>query len=202
MLAKVNVNMQRPWQPEMTATEKIPVEKSKLILAGEVAQRVEIEDFRLVKTSARQNLLPGPLPTVVNLSFSYRTDLDREGKRITVYPLFIFDATHHDSADALAPLHIEAEFLIRYTIKEMDGLTDENFKAFGELNGRYNGWPYWREYVHQMLSRMGLPSFLVPVWRPSEDDRARKHDEKGNSAIAHGATADNGQKKQPGLISQ
>ena len=35
--------------------------------------------------------------------------------------------------------------------------------AFGKINGIFNIWPYWREYVQSSISRIGLPPVAIPL---------------------------------------
>jgi hypothetical protein len=37
--------------------------------------------------------------------------------------------------------------------------------AFATINEVFNAWPCWREYVQNVVARMGLPSITVPVFR-------------------------------------
>jgi hypothetical protein len=41
----------------------------------------------------------------------------------------------------------------------------EELEAFANTNALMNGWPYWRELVQNMVARMNLPPFLVPLLR-------------------------------------
>lgn len=60
-----------------------------------------------------------------------------------------------------APLLIEATFVLTYTIDSFDEVTNEDLKDFAAVNGVFNAWPYWREFVQNMTMRMSLPSPLV-----------------------------------------
>jgi preprotein translocase subunit SecB len=77
-------------------------------------------------------------------------------------------------------LEIEAELVLLYSIKDIEGLDDSSFKSFAELNGTYNAWPYWREFVQNVTSRMGLPPLTIPVFRlsggPAKPVVAKKRD--------------------------
>lgn len=47
----------------------------------------------------------------------------------------------------------------------------ELFQAFSEVNGTYNSWPYIREAVQDLTTRMGFPPLVLPVHRvPRPDD--------------------------------
>jgi hypothetical protein len=41
----------------------------------------------------------------------------------------------------------------------------EEIQAFANTNALMNCWPYWRELVQNMVARMNLPPFVVPLLR-------------------------------------
>ena len=67
-----------------------------------------------------------------------------------------------EGSDSLA-FQLEAEFLLNYKVNSFEGITDEQLDAFGKMNGIYNAWPYWREYIQSTTVRMGLPALTLPV---------------------------------------
>lgn len=66
-------------------------------------------------------------------------------------------------------VRIECTFLLSYLFQVQGGPPenerDSYFKAFGDLNGVYNAWPYLRELVQATSTRMGLPPVTLPVHR-------------------------------------
>jgi len=69
-------------------------------------------------------------------------------------------------------LHIVGTFVLQYEARFDEQLTliDEPIEvasadvvAFATFNATFNAWPYWREFVQSMTSRMGLPSVVIPV---------------------------------------
>lgn len=44
----------------------------------------------------------------------------------------------------------------------------DDIKKFGEVNALFHIWPYWREYVHQALSRLRIPEIVVPMFIPGQ----------------------------------
>jgi hypothetical protein len=74
----------------------------------------------------------------------------------------------------ISPLvEVVAHFEARYVSKEK--LSDAAISAFAEHNVGFNVWPYWREIVQSMCSRIGVhPCFTIPLYRmpkrsPSQD---------------------------------
>jgi len=62
-------------------------------------------------------------------------------------------------------LHIAASFRLDYRVPDAGVFTDEQLSAFGQVNGVYNAWPFWREYVYSTMARLGLPPMTLPVFR-------------------------------------
>ena len=43
-------------------------------------------------------------------------------------------------------------------------MTDELFEEFKDSNLPLNTWPYFREFVHSGVLRMGWPPFIAPIF--------------------------------------
>ena len=41
--------------------------------------------------------------------------------------------------------------------------TEKELQNFCDINAVYNAWPYWREFVHSTMDRMGLPTMTMPL---------------------------------------
>lgn len=138
---------------------------SKLNLGAPVSQLVELNTIFIVESSARRKLLRGELPPGINLSVDVETDVDKGQGIVQVRPRFELIARYDETASGEL-LRIAAIFLLQYRLASFEGLTKANFNAFGEMNGLYNAWPYWREFVQATTVRMGLPTITIPVYRP------------------------------------
>ena len=138
---------------------------SKLDLGAPVSQLVELDRILITEFSARRKSLRDKLPADINLSVQVKTDVDKTRGIVQVRPRFELVARYDETA-AGELLRIAAIFLLQYRLSSFEGLTKANFNAFGEMNGLYNAWPYWREFVQATTVRMGLPPFTIPVYRP------------------------------------
>ncbi|RME41901.1 MAG: hypothetical protein D6788_00185 [Planctomycetota bacterium] len=63
---------------------------------------------------------------------------------------------------------MKAMFEARYLLPEDANPSEEAIAFFACTNGVFNLWPYWREFVQSMASRMGLPRLTVPTYRIEE----------------------------------
>jgi hypothetical protein len=69
-------------------------------------------------------------------------------------------------------VEITSEFCAHYIL---DGLIDESklrpaLEEFGSHNVGYDVWPYWREYVQSVCTRLGIPPIPVPMYRISKTE--------------------------------
>ncbi|MFQ5424460.1 MAG: hypothetical protein ACE5F9_10825 [Phycisphaerae bacterium] len=149
---------------KQTTTTSQRVARAKMKLSAPVSVRVEIVDILLTETAAKRQPLRGDLPLNFTMNGSVHTKTDKKENTIQVQPRFTLTAKY-DETDDDELLRIEAAFLLRYRVDSFTGLNKANFDAFGELNGLFNVWPYWREFVQSTTVRMGLPPLTLPVFR-------------------------------------
>ena len=162
-----------------------------LALSSGVSDRVEIRDVRLAASAARQKPIAADAALEVRFSQEVETQVNRKDNLVIVIPKFTMEASTAEGETQEVAVLIEAEFLLLYKIKDCGGLTKDHFDSFGRINGVYNAWPYWREFVQNTIARMGLPAFTIPVYRivtPKQSpkkkvaSKARKTAGKKNSA--------------------
>jgi len=145
-----------------------------LSLAGKVAKHVELDAVTLRYARADAKCEPGELPDDVNIDLQYRTSLSRRARKneplaseLAVLVEFKFNVQTKDEDAPAEVLTLEAGYLLTYMLNAAVDLDEECFKHFAEVNGAYNAWPYWRELVQSVTGRVGLPGFVVPVFRPA-----------------------------------
>ncbi len=133
-------------------------------LAAVVAGRVELMDVRILTCGASQREgSAGKLVASNDHEVDVSTDPDRG--LILVKPGFHFQAMHDGESDEEPALSIDCTFILAYTASELETLSEAEVRAFAEINGVFNAWPYWREFVQNTAARMGLPRIVVPVFR-------------------------------------
>lgn len=89
--------------------------------------------------------------------------LCEEEHELQVQIEFGLTLTPVDSSDQ--KLEIKAAFAINYSLKSLDEFGERDYQAFAELNGVHNAWPFWREFVLNLTSRMGIRPLVIPVHR-------------------------------------
>ncbi len=60
---------------------------------------------------------------------------------------------------------LDAVFEVLYRIPGDLDYTEEEMKDFVQLNAVFNAWPYFREILQSILSRMNLPTITLPLFR-------------------------------------
>ena len=154
--------------PTMKKSISKPIDKpiSEMALAIAVSPRVQIKCIRLIETSAKRLPVEMDLPTDVAITVDVQSKFDSQKREIGVRIQFGLTGRHKERTTGSPPLVIQARFWLAYALESSEGLKPGHISAFGNLNGVYNAWPYWREYVQSVVTRMGLPPLPVPVFRP------------------------------------
>jgi preprotein translocase subunit SecB len=137
---------------------------SLLALTTLIASRVQIKSVRLL--NARVNFNPSEISEglMVKFGFDAEASKNENEKTISVRSKFQTSALKEEEPDVKKTLvRIQGEYELEYSIDSFDKIKPENIKAFGEMNGVYNAWPYWREFVQSITVRMGLPPLTLPV---------------------------------------
>ncbi len=150
---------------KQTSTTSRRTARSKMDLAAPVSKRVEVMEILLAESMTKRGAVRDRRPAKLAMGVNVETQVDKDEKVVCVRPRFVLSAKY-DEADNEELLRIEAQFVLRYRVPSFEGLKKANIVAFGELNGLYNAWPYWREFVQSTTVRMGLPPLTIPVYRP------------------------------------
>jgi len=137
-----------------------------------VSDRVQLKDVRLISCKCDQIPEATLGKKSYNISYSTEVQVDRKNGYIIVTAKFHFEA-FTESKTQKPVILIDASFLLAYKIENFEGLTQKGFDQFANLNGIYNAWPYWREFVQNAVTRMGLPSLSIPVFRIVEPLKER-----------------------------
>lgn len=142
-----------------------------------VSDRVQIRDVRLMNCNCEQK--PAAAIGKKNYDITTSTDvqLDENKGIIVVIARFHLEASIEEISREPV-LTLIASFVLTYHIASFDGLTPEGFEQFANLNGVYNAWPYWREFVQNTVVRMGLPPLTIPVFRIVESPSKAKTGKK------------------------
>ncbi|MGD0826550.1 MAG: hypothetical protein ABSA09_00480 [Desulfobaccales bacterium] len=149
--------------------------------AARVAQLTSLKEINLVnaKISRKPRILSGMFPEALSLKHKCEAELlpyqlDKNDNLLSILCIFQVVAFNDDPPNQLI-MKIEATFCtsyeLKFNLKDLD--LKEHFDETVEVvvNSRYfmffnpvsNAWPYWREFVRSMSTRMGFPALMVPM---------------------------------------
>jgi hypothetical protein len=124
-----------------------------------VASRVELRGIRLVDLSVvTKKLVDFGTP----LEPSFETDCVpgvAESGHINVDCNFSFFI--HSKGEEVSEAKIK--YLIHYRLKGEGVPSAQDVEAFAAVNGAYHAWPFVRELIFSLTSRMGFQGFTLPV---------------------------------------
>ncbi len=135
--------------------------------AVQVSDRVNLEAVRLIDCDCKQRPHRPEGQKVFDTDCTTRFEVYEKEKALAVFAHFVLRAfgEKEEHTDDKAFLAIDTTFCLIYSIADTHGLDDVAFGSFAAANGVYNAWPYWREFVHTVTSRMELPPLVIPVFR-------------------------------------
>lgn len=154
-------------------------------MAAAVARYVELLDVRLVTIDAKfhdptessQGLRVG-----TSREMSARFD---EARRVATVHAHLRATVSHERPPAAPVFELSCHYVLDYRFAVSGGPEGDErntyLGAFANVNGIYNVWPYFRELVQSVTSRMGLPPLVLPVYRVNRDEAspAPRHDGAG-----------------------
>lgn len=124
-----------------------------------------LEEIKLINVRAAHMSAPGcPVGTMEEKPRPTATAAMIEGRnqfRVVVGHVII--GRHAGTTDP--DLQVDANFELVYSVPADANPTPTELQAFADTNALLNCWPYWRELVHGMAARMGLPPLLLPLFR-------------------------------------
>jgi len=143
---------------------KVQKKENKVAAGLLVSERVQLKDVRLISCKCDQTPVATLGKKAYDINYSTEVQVDKKNGYVIVTAKFHFEA-FTESKTKKPVIFIDATFLLAYKIENFEGLTQKGFEQFAKLNGIYNAWPYWREFVQNTVTRMGLPSLSIPVFR-------------------------------------
>jgi hypothetical protein len=155
---------------EKSVIYPVDIEKLDIDLQSRVAQWAVLQDISLVEAKITRDPLIA-LPEALTLEHKCYTNFLRSEKNKPILEKILCNfqvaAFSTKSPDKLI-MKIEASFCASYdfnrdkTPSVPDDSADDLW-YFSNINPISDAWPYWREFVQSMSSRMGFPALTVPL---------------------------------------
>lgn len=139
------------------------VEKISKIVAA-----VQLENVRFTEAKAKTTIrspedISGHAHFLIQTSAKVSQHLKKEN---VFFVLAEIDARLESSESEKEPLAtVKAGLELQYKLPKELKVTQKELAIFAGINGIYNAWPYWREFVQSIFLRMGLPPLVLPVYR-------------------------------------
>lgn len=141
----------------------------------ELIKNVQIENVRVVEANLRTSMKTAEEVLEANIGRNARVlGLPEDGVfavqvdfKFTVHP----DDEKKPKSFSNASIAVGVIFELTYRVPSNMSAPEEDLAEFARVNSVFNAWPYFREFVHASLARMGLPPFILPVYRLSADKK-------------------------------
>ena len=137
---------------------------------GRVAKRVELKGVRLVEISAKCD------PSVSGSSLVPTVNLDcKPGAHDANSLEVVCDYTFIAHSDEKQAIESAIQYLLVYEITTGAEPANANDVAeFARANGALHSWPFVREILFGLTSRMGYPPYTLPVMHFNQKPKAAK----------------------------
>lgn len=128
-----------------------------LAAVGRIARRVEFKGIRLTEISANCDpRVLGPLAPDVDVT-CFLGELSATG--VEVICDYSFTVLSHEQRAASGAL----KYLLSYDLTGSDPVSNDDLTEFARSNGVLHSWPFVRELLFALTSRMGYPPYTLPV---------------------------------------
>lgn len=132
----------------------------------DVIASVELRDVSLMEASVRTLVRDAASVPNAELSVSHGTKIiNRTSDGFLVGAKLMVQISTADRKIAEPPVSINVSFALAYSLPGAAHFSDAVLEEFARVNGAFNVWPYWREYVQTTAARMNLPPLVLPVFR-------------------------------------
>ncbi len=138
----------------MGKRKKISPDEYKKILSG-----IELKNIILQKSKTYYNIsskTPDQLSIKINDSSDFKI---LEDGLVNLFQTYELDARKPDSKSRY--IQIEVTFVV--TLHSKYEFTEGFFEIYKEISLPLNTWPFFREFVNQMTSRMNVPPLTLPL---------------------------------------
>jgi preprotein translocase subunit SecB len=129
-----------------------------LAAVNRVAKRVELKGVRLAEISATCD------PKVHGPSLIPAVDLDcKLGDHSESTLEVICNYTFAAESEGIQAIQSTIIYLLLYEISGSESSSPEDLAEFARANGALHSWPFVRELLYGLTSRMGYPPYTLPV---------------------------------------
>ena len=136
--------------------------------AGRVAKRVELKGIRVTDVSAKCDpKIKGTLEPTLNFDCAV---VGRESNALEIACDYRFTARAAEAQVAEAAI----KYLLVYEVQGSEPLIEEDLAEFAVANGTLHSWPFVREFLYGLTSRMGYLPYTRPVFHFKAKPKEKK----------------------------
>jgi len=142
----------------------------------------QLDGIQLIRVEAStdwdQGCLPmNPPPLVMNIDSKWEES--KKDKKITVKVNFtVVSLGENECLVDDAPFLISAVYRVTYKYPDKHKILKADAEDFATRNAPFNVYPYWRELVHSISGKMGLPFAPLPLFRITSSASQAKQNKK------------------------
>lgn len=138
---------------------------TKLKKIASLISSVELSDVRLVESSVKTAIRSPKDTGDVDITFSTVAKVAAPPTAGVFYVLATGEmniVTRQTKAPAVS---IRAAYELKYHLPEKLKTNLKDLNEFAQVNGTFNAWPFFREFIQSSFERMHLPAMTLPVYR-------------------------------------
>ena len=128
----------------------------------ELLSKVDLDDITLVELKTKYS--EGSIKEDIDINIKETSKNSIEGNILKIYMLCSFLAKNKDTKEEL--IKISARYRINFDISgDSIDISDEFVKILTENTVRITIWPYFRQELQSIMSKMNLPQIVLPLKR-------------------------------------
>lgn len=153
----------------------------------EVIGRVQLTDVRLIDAKVQTRIRDANRARDAQLTMRHAAQVILRKDNAFLIAAQMQAAVVRDAdSDKGEPLvTMSITYALEYALEGTSEVSEGTLAEFARVNGAFNAWPYWREYIQTTSARMNLPPIVLPVFRVvSPEKKAPAQEPKEKSKVA------------------
>jgi hypothetical protein len=168
--AKPEAPSHAPAEQETQEAPRTPdtIDPREFEIASAVSKQLTLDDVVLAAISARRaDDLGGESLKLEMTTPKGSYGIDPEHNRLVIMPRLALAAHRQAKAEEHSEpaVIVEATFVLLYTSQSLEQIPPETLRAFARTQALLDVWPFWRELLMSISTRMRMPPLVVNVLR-------------------------------------
>ena len=138
---------------------------AKLKKIASLISSVELNDVRLVESSVKTVIRSPKDAGDVDITFKAGAKVDAPPTAGVFYVLATAEMNIALRQTKVSAVSVRAAYELKYHLPGKLKTNAKDLNKFAQVNGIFNAWPFFREFIQNSFERMHLPSMTLPVYR-------------------------------------